>query len=145
MYMQNSREYNMFLGYLKEYNLRITSQRVAIFSLLIKANEPLSIKQIVKGLPDINFVTIYRNLDSLERVGIIHKIPMGFKYKYELSDNLRTHHHHLVCNMCGKSESISDKDLERQIDNIALNGNFKLTMHIIELRGVCGSCLNLNR
>jgi Fur family ferric uptake transcriptional regulator len=139
--MQNSRENSIFISYLKENKLRITKQRVDIFNLLYRSDQPISIKDIISGLRNINYVTVYRNLESLEIIGVIHKIPTGFKYKYELSDKLRSHHHHIVCDKCAKSESISNEGLELKINAIAKKHKFKLNSHIFELRGVCEDCL----
>jgi Fe2+ or Zn2+ uptake regulation protein len=50
--------------------------------------------------------SIYRNLVVLEQAGAVTRYPGagGGHARYELSEELVGHHHHLVCSRCGRIE-----------------------------------------
>ena len=129
-----------FIQSLKEHSLRVTPQRMHIFRLLNTSGVPLTIQDIIHNIPSVNFVTVYRTLETLIAIGVVHAIPTGLKYSYELSDQYRIHHHHIVCNVCGKSIGIQDDIVEQAIQTAADHSGMRLVSHIFELRGVCKQC-----
>lgn len=81
-------------------NHHITTARLTTFNLLISP-EPQSIAEIqAKAKGAVDRVSIYRSIDLFEKLGIVHRIYVGWKYKIELSDQFMAHHHHLSCLGC---------------------------------------------
>src|SRR5690242_17677823 len=63
---------------------RITKPRLALLESLADAERSLSPNDLVerihhqRGMPEIDLVTVYRNLDSLAELGLVHKVgPEG--------------------------------------------------------------------
>ena len=50
------------------------------------------------------------------------------------------HHHHLVCDTCGKLIPFVDDELERAIRKIARRTDFSLSDHDVTLHGICADC-----
>jgi len=128
---------------LKKADLKITPGRLLIlevFSLCLC--KPINAEDIHKKLKgkNMNLVTIYRTLSSLEKSGILKRVDLrkGSVY-YEMTDH---HHHHIVCTHCGKMESFEMCDVEKISDKVLQKSPlFKsIDQHSLELFGLCKSC-----
>lgn len=127
---------------LKDHGHSITSQRLKVFSFLVD-REPTSMNQIVKSMSKtVDRASIYRTLELFEKLLIVQRINIGWKYKYELSDKFTHHHHHLTCSRCGKVISINETELEKFINSIATENKFKAYSHQVEIQGECRSCID---
>src|SRR6185295_9472199 len=87
---------------LKAGGLKVTPARLSLLDLFKHAEKPLSVKEIAAQLQnsDIDPVTLYRNVESLEQLGIIRQLRLQDRQAhYEIADD---HHHHLICKICGK-------------------------------------------
>lgn len=123
-----------------------TKARLYIFSLLI-SGEPQSMKHLIdKAAGKVDRVSVYRNIELFERLGIVKKVYIGWKYKVELSDMFTDHHHHLLCLGCGTVIDIEDeKHIESFIHSVAREQNFTVRSHQFEIEGYCSSCANKNK
>jgi len=89
----------------------------------------------------VDRASVYRTIYLFETRGIIKRVLIGWKHKFELSEAFINHHHHATCIVCGKVIKIDeDQFVEKQLNIIADSINFKLTEHSLELRGTCSSC-----
>jgi Fur family ferric uptake transcriptional regulator len=80
-------------------------------------------------------------VELFEKLGIISRLQIGWKYKLELSDLFTEHHHHATCMQCGTVIALEeDESLENGIRLLAKEANFTLTNHSLEIRGLCSSC-----
>ena len=131
----------LFRQTLTENDYRVTQAREATFALLMHA-EPQSIREILaKANGTIDRVSIYRNLELFEKLGIIHRIQIGWKYKLELSDMFVAHHHHLQCLGCGKIIDIKDEQhIDAFIHEVAGRFGFTPRRHQFEIDGYCADC-----
>lgn len=131
-----------FKKILKKNSLYVTKQRLALFTLLLNEQAPLSLQQIARRLDDkLDLVTVYRNIESLERINIIKKVYGGWNYRLELSEKFKEHHHHLTCNKCAKTLRIKlGDDIENSLKKIGNKHGFKITNHDVELYGICAKC-----
>ena len=127
---------------LKQNNQRITKARETTFKLLIN-HEPQTIRQIqAKAAGSVDRVSIYRSIDLFEKLGIVHRVYVGWKYKLELSDQFMPHHHHLSCLGCGKIINIQDEaHIDTFVSEITQRYGFKPERHQFEIEGYCASCL----
>ncbi len=128
---------NEFEAALKACGLRSSKTKRALFTVLSEASEPISSTQIIKKIKDSHFVSIYRGLDALVRAGIVKQVPIGLKYKYELSDDFKPHHHHVTCEQCGMSVSIDDPAVEALMEKVTRSVGMRPTKHHFEAYGVC--------
>lgn len=84
-------------------------------------------------------VTLYRIFPVLEQAGLIKRIRFEYDdaVRYELSDDLRTHHHHAVCEQCGLTEAVKTCRLETDPPKIS---GFRILRHQLEYYGLCRRC-----
>ncbi|MCM8777815.1 MAG: transcriptional repressor [Candidatus Omnitrophica bacterium] len=134
--------------------LRITQTRMVILDILTRRTKHhLSAEEIFlmahRINPTIGFATVYRTLDLLTRMGIIQKMEFGDgKARYEMTEASKKvpHHHHLVCNECGKVIDYTEftdeeKELLTKVEK-ELSEKYKFTIknHIIQFCGICNDC-----
>ncbi|WP_026894419.1 Fur family transcriptional regulator [Clostridiisalibacter paucivorans] len=129
---------------LKDNGYKTTKQRRAILQVLYEnVQRFISAEDIYNKTKEkfntTNFSTVYRNLEILERLGIIHKtnIEDGISV-YELICH-REHHHHIICKKCGKTEIIDFCPFEN-IEHILDDKGFEATEHKFEVYGYCSKC-----
>ena len=92
-------------------------------------------------LDRVGRASIYRAIEQLEDLGLIQRIDVGGESAaYEKVDPRGHHHHHLVCNRCGRVIPFEDEDLETAIHAISVRDDFRIESHDITLRGICRSC-----
>lgn len=96
---------------------------------------------ITRCKDDINRASVYRTITLFERLGVVQRLQIGWKYKLELSNAFQHHHHHLTCSQCGSVTPLpEDATLEKQLDRLTQRHNFDAQDHQLEIRGVCALC-----
>ena len=50
------------------------------------------------------------------------------------------HHHHMVCDDCGRVIPFEDAELERSITRLARRVTFAVAEHDVVLHGACADC-----
>ena len=126
---------------LKLDGANLTNPRLAVFDAL-RSNDPLTMSELIARVGNkSDRASVYRTTQLFEKLGIIQRLQMGWKYKLELSDSFSPHHHHLLCLSCNKVITIEEeKLLEQKINNIGKRHGFTATDHQLEIRGVCAQC-----
>jgi Fe2+ or Zn2+ uptake regulation protein len=125
---------------------RFTTNRQDIVAALAATDRPLSIPEILVTTPGLAQSSAYRNLSVLEDAGVVTRVvTMDEWARYELSEDITGHHHHLMCNKCGAVEDIRvPDDVEHELDHalgvLAKRAGFDLLHHRLDLVGVCSSC-----
>lgn len=123
-------------------NLRRTGPRMAILSVLLQTNKPLTQDQIAAKLaPTIpNKVTIYRTLESFCRAGLVHKAFMQKRaWHFELADRCTESqcHPHFTCERCGVIRCLVG--LSVSIVE-GLKKGFVIHRQQVRLEGLCPRC-----
>ncbi|MDB5171064.1 MAG: Fur family transcriptional regulator [Candidatus Saccharibacteria bacterium] len=131
----------LFKKRLAEHGYQVTKAREATFKLLVSA-EPQTIREIlVKAQGVVDRVSVYRNVGVFEKIGLIHRVHIGWKYKLELSDEFVGHHHHLSCLKCGRVIDIEDeKHIDDFIKEVSAKFGFEPRRHQFEVDGYCKDC-----
>ncbi len=125
---------------LRQNGYSLTSARLAVFRALT-GKEPQTIKQLLQLKPKADRASVYRTIELFERLGIIHKLNVGWKYKIELTDLFHNHHHHLHCTECQIIIPLAEDDiLEQRIRHAADKNGFSVEQHQLEIIGKCASC-----
>lgn len=125
---------------LHQHGCSVTAQRLLVFGLLA-GGKPLSMAELqVMAAGNIDRASLYRTIALFERLGIVRRVHLGWKYKVELSDRFVEHHHHLTCLKCHAITPISEQELEGFIHAVADRHNFVPTEHQVEIQGYCGQC-----
>lgn len=131
-----------YVNYLKEKNVRMTSQRYAILEYLVGDDKHPTVNEIYDDLkeefPTMSVATIYNNLKFFKKAGILKELPFGdSSSRFDLT---MVDHYHAICTECGKIEDfdypeLNDKEkLEESLDG------FKIKEHNFELIGICKDC-----
>ncbi len=79
--------------------------------------------------------TVYRALESLHRLGLVHRVDAGEGIaRYEPADPSGEHHHHLVDEETGQVLPFEDAELERVVEGIGERLGVTVTGHDVILR-----------
>jgi Fur family ferric uptake transcriptional regulator len=125
---------------LKSNGYSLTKQRALVFDLL-EGKEPMSMHELCEIAKNkLDRASLYRIIDLYEKLGIVQRVNIGWKYKVELSDKFSDHHHHLTCLKCGKIIPINESDLESFIAGLARSNQFHPENHQVEVQGYCYEC-----
>lgn len=90
---------------LRAHGLRVSAARRLVLEALFAAEVPLSAEAIAAGLdgrlPRSELASVYRNLETLEAIGIVRHIHLGHgPGRYELAGR---HDGWTTCEACGRS------------------------------------------
>lgn len=114
--------------------------------LLVEAGRPVTLPEILRADPDLPQSSVYRNLEVLERVGLVHRISIGADHaRFELSEPLLGHHHHLICVTCGAIEDVElgaevEEIVDSALTSVAAGSGFAPLHHSLDLHGRCADC-----
>lgn len=139
------------IAQIKSHQETVTPIREAILLVLGQTDQPLTARQILinitqNGVP-AHRATVYRDIDWCVRKGFINSYT--FKDKPVLYYELATdHHHHLVCEGCGRVETVYPEEVEEGIKafeaNLANTLGFSISSHRLKFYGTCHTCQSLN-
>ena len=117
---------------------RITSQREAIFKKI--KQYPQTAEEIFTNLnKKVDLASVYRFLKLFVKNGAIRDIDFGDgKKRYELMEK-QNHHHHLICDNCGRVEDVKMKE-DNLLKNISVKSKFIIKQHKLEFIGLCTNC-----
>ena len=121
---------------LKESNLKITPQRLAILKEL-ETKGHASIEEIYEDIkdffPSISIATIYKNISALKDENIISEICLHQKPKFEIT---KEPHAHFICKICSKVVDVPfSKTLKEEIDK-----NYPDSQKELYIYGICEEC-----
>jgi Fur family ferric uptake transcriptional regulator len=126
--------------------LRVTDARRRVLRALSEAQRPLTLPEILGSDRSLTQSSAYRNLAQLIEATVVERLDTGSDHgHYELSAELRPHHHHLVCTTCGRVVDVHlDPVLESTIDDqgrrLGAEAGFVVQDHRLDLLGICADC-----
>ena len=89
----------------------------------------------------VGIASVYRALELLDRLGLVHRLDVGDgTARYEAAHPGGEHHHHVVCDRCGRVAQFADDGLEQAIAALSQRLEFAIDQHDVVLRGTCPSC-----
>lgn len=125
---------------------RYTTNRRVIVDLLLAADRPMSIPQMLAERSDLAQSSVYRNLVVLEEGGVVRRIVTNDEFaRYELAEDLTGHHHHLICSRCGAVDDFTvspalEAEIEKVLSRVAKKHRFSIDGHRLDLIGACADC-----
>jgi len=88
----------------------------------------------------IGRATVFRTLDLLTEEGALERIDMpDGEHAYVVCEP-EQHHHHVVCQSCGRSVEVRDTGLAEIVRAIGEQSGFRIDSHRLELFGLCPEC-----
>lgn len=130
-----------------EQNARMTTTREAVLRLLWQSHQPLGAYQLQDQLAvmldkRIAPPTVYRAIEFLLQLGLIHRIPslnayIGCPFPNSEHSNL-----FMICTECGSAAEVAHHTLNAVLQNASDKANFTLQSQNLELFGLCPGCSN---
>ena len=144
--MPDSPVVDRFVGYLREHNLPVTAQRLAIADVLLTSERHLSADEVAAEVTargrKVGTATVYRTIDTLLESGLVVERDFGEGFRrFEPARDI-PHHEHLVCTQCGRVEEFRDERLERMTTLVAEARGFQRQRHRLIIHGICRDCLS---
>jgi Fe2+ or Zn2+ uptake regulation protein len=132
---------------LRAEGLRLTPARRAICQVL--ADDPrahltpgdLHERAEVEAGRPIDLSTVYRTLDTLQEVGLVHHVhvPDGGSVVH-LAD---ADHHHLTCDRCGRTVDVPAEEIAAALGPLAERHGFSVDTVHFAVVGRCHDCARL--
>ncbi|HZU59556.1 MAG TPA: Fur family transcriptional regulator [Solirubrobacteraceae bacterium] len=125
--------------------LRRGGARERVIELLAQEPCALSAVEIEDALRAhggrIGRASIYRVLELLVEHGLVERVSVGHDLsRFERLLPSGEHHHHLVCDRCGRLVAFDDPGLERAIHRVSERLGVRVEHHEVVLRGACEDC-----
>jgi Fur family ferric uptake transcriptional regulator len=133
------------LAELRSAGHRKGQARLAVIDLLSTQRCALTAPEIAGELRSrghgVGLATVYRTLELLADMKLVARLDVGQGIaRYEPLLPGGDHHHHLVCDHCGRVIPFDDDELEETIDRLTRKVRFQVAEHDVVLHGACRSC-----
>lgn len=131
-------------GTLRGAGLSQTGQRVAVLTVMIRADGPLSAGEILNRTDPgqkINRVTVYRILSSFRDSRIIRELPTDRGVKlYEMACRHNPAHPHFYCKACRTTTCLQPVRLSKAARWLAGPEAFRIDDVQVHVTGICRQC-----
>ena len=131
-----------FAAQLHAQGYRLTPQRQMILQAVRQADDHVTPDEVYASVhrqnPAISRATIYRTLDFLCEIRLIHALYWGGQMYYEISNDQP--HHHLVCRACGGMVECEPALLQMLFEAVENKHHFTIDMDHVALFGLCQQC-----
>ena len=133
-----------FRAWLREHDLPVTPQRLAIAEIVLSADRQLAAEDVVAELASrgtkAGTATVYRTLDVLVSSGLVatRETAEGLR---RFGPNVEpAQHEQLLCTTCGHVEDFHDDRIGQLAIAAATAHGFARTRHRLMIYGTCGEC-----
>jgi Fe2+ or Zn2+ uptake regulation protein len=121
---------------------RATPSRRIILEILFETDGHLTAEELTTAVqarsPDVHLSTIYRNLEELQKLGVIEHAHLGHGPAAYL---LASHSHaHFVCDQCGKRVEARDELFAELASKAKSELGFTIDPHHFAILGQCADC-----
>ena len=130
---------------LSEAGHRAGGARTAVVELLAEQSCCLSAREIADELrgtgSKVGLASVYRALDLLHEMALVQRVDLGdggLRYEPILPGG--EHHHHAVCDKCGKVTAFEDECVEADLERLGKRLNHSIEAHELVIHGECGRC-----
>jgi Fur family transcriptional regulator, ferric uptake regulator len=122
--------------------LRLSAARRLVLEALYRADSPVKAEEIAGGLdgilPRSDLASVYRNLETLEQLGLVRHIHLGHgPGRYEPATQPRDY---LVCEHCESVVSVPAGNLDEARRTIEAATGFRTRFDHFPLTGICAGC-----
>lgn len=129
---------------LQEAGHRAGGARAAVLEVLDREPCCLSAQEIFDNVRTggraVGIASVYRTLELLTKLNLVRRVDIGTSACYEREQPGGDHHHHLVCEGCGKVAAFEDRRLEEAIERLGRRLEYRVGEHEVVLRGACPDC-----
>ncbi len=130
-----------YMTLLKEHNIKITPQRLAIIKLMDEQGH-ISVREIFERIkenfPSLSLATVYKNINAMIENDFIKELKIvGLDNKYEL---VKERHSHMICQNCGEIEDVFT-DISSLENSVPKESGFKVSEVSVQYFGTCKKCI----
>jgi Fur family transcriptional regulator, ferric uptake regulator len=130
---------------LRDGGSRVTTARRLVLTALVQGASHPTAEELLVAVrtlaPDVHASTVYRNLEELERLGVVIHNHLGHgAATYHLATEA---HGHLVCEVCGDTIEAPEDLFEAMADGAKRRLGFELRPYHFAVLGVCAACAKL--
>lgn len=123
---------------------RMTAQRRRVLALLLESGEPVKAYDLIARFGEDGQAakppTVYRALEFLERLGMVHRIASISAYVACTDDGEAAHAAaFLICDCCGATREVSGPD-QSAMNAAASAAGYAIARTTIEAHGRCAAC-----
>ena len=128
---------------MRRYGLRLSAARRVVLAALFAADGPLSAEQIASGVggrvPRSDVASVYRNLETLERLGIVRHVHLGHSPAlYAVA--VQGEREYLTCERCGEFLTVTPERLDDVRRLIRSRFGYRASFAHFPIVGLCGNC-----
>ncbi len=134
----------VFYELLKQKGLKLTQPRNAILEAVFHTHSHFNVDELYdilrKDKKEVSRPTVYRTIPLLLEAGLIKKsFTKNDKENYE---HIYGHHEHIhfICLKCGAVIELENEELQKKLDELASNQNFKIKEKNVLVKGICSKC-----
>jgi Fe2+ or Zn2+ uptake regulation protein len=125
---------------------RATPPRRILLEVLFEADGHLSAEELAAAVqaksPEVHMSTIYRNLEDLQRLGVIVHSHLGHgPATYQLASMA---HAHFICEVCGVTIEAPDQLFQGLSKTVKSKLGFSIDPHHFAILGRCAGCVDLS-
>jgi Fur family ferric uptake transcriptional regulator len=128
---------------LRARGLRVSAARRLVIEALFAAERPLTAEEIAAGLegwlPASDLASVYRNLDTLEEVGLVRHFHVGHGaglYSLASAGELEF----VSCERCGALEAVPPSRLDGVRATIERELGYRVRFSHFPIVGICATC-----
>jgi Fur family ferric uptake transcriptional regulator len=127
---------------IRAHGLRLSAARRLVLEAIYTAEGPVKAEEIAGGLdgrlPRSDLASVYRNLETLERLGLVRHVHLGHgPGRYE---PVGPHRDYLVCECCQSIASLPREQLDAARRAITEVTGFSVRFDHFPLTGLCPGC-----
>lgn len=121
-----------------------TSRREAVRRVLARSDSFRSAQDIYADMraegAKIGLTTVYRALQALTESAEVDVLRTGDGEAVYRACRTESHHHHLVCRVCGRTIEVAGPAVERWAESVGREHGFRDVTHTVEIFGTCPDC-----
>ena len=147
----NSQYAEVFKEFLIRKGLRVTNQRLAIFSAAFTCDDHFTAEELLdksRNLDDsVSRATVYRALPLLTESSLIREVDVGKDFKYYTANkNVKTFQAQVICTTCDKIFEIDAPFMEWYGETVAKKMGLEVEGQKLQVTAKCfnGRCGNRN-
>jgi Fur family ferric uptake transcriptional regulator len=129
------------LAAVRAHGLRLSGARRVVLEALYATDDPLSAEEIAEGiggLPASDLASVYRNLETLERLGLVQHVHLGHGAgRYVRAGREREY---VVCERCGANRALPPEQLDGVRRAVREATGFSARFSHFPIVGLCSEC-----
>lgn len=136
---------NQLAENLKTNKLKVTPQRLAIYTYLMNTKSHPTVETIYNDLkedfPTMSLATVYKTVASLRDVHLVREFNVSEdSNRYDANTDM---HSHVICTKCHNVfDYYGDINIQKNIKELQELSDFKIDSYDINFYGICEKCKN---